>query len=184
MMGFREQEQWRGVAREAIRWRDGGEFVSDGDLLRLLAEIEAMALRPYPFAGAAQHDPRLPFALGRIADIAGAAVLAATPRRPQVADDWRPADPDTWDGNGPGMVQPDNIADVALGSIVDIQRDLDAAANGDNIVGLRPRPHIASPTCWCNPVIDDSEDDVWIHGDTTPDYQPSPNAVTQGEDAA
>ena len=98
--------------------------LSDNDLLQLLAEIEAMALRHYPFAGAAQHDPRLPFALGRIAGIAAAAVRAATPQ------------------TEPG--------------------------------------HVASPTCWCNPAQDQEVPTVWLHSD----YQPSPNAVTQGEDAA
>jgi hypothetical protein len=76
------------------------------------------------------------------------------------------------------MVQPENITDVALGSVTDILRDLDAAANGDNIVGLRPRPHVASPTCWCNPVQDGAADGVWIHN-----YQPAQHAALQGEDA-
>jgi hypothetical protein len=89
---------------------------SDNDLLRLLAEIEAMALRHYPFPDDARLDPRLTFALGRIAGIAGAAVR---------------------------------------------------------------RDHVASPTCWCNPVPDDREADVWIHN-----YQPAQLAALQGEDAA
>jgi hypothetical protein len=95
-------------------------MLSDNDLLRRLAEIEVIALEPYPYE---QHDPRLPFALGKIADIAAAALRAA------------PA--------------PDN------------------------------RNHIPSPTCWCNPVPDDSEPDVWIHH-----YQPTQHAALQGEDAA
>jgi hypothetical protein len=102
-------------------------MLSDNDLLRLLAEIEAMALRPYPFPDDEQHDPRLPFALGRIAGIAREAARAAILASPN-----------------PGEFD-----------------------------------HIPNPTCWCHPVQDDSEADVWIHN-----YQPTQHAVTQGEDAA
>ena len=53
--------------------------------------------------------------------------------------------------------------------------------------------HIASVNCWCRPVQDDDEPGVWIHSDSVrhtdtdtdtemEDYQPSPNAVTQGDD--
>jgi len=51
--------------------------------------------------------------------------------------------------------------------------------------------HIASVNCWCRPVQDDDEPGVWIHSDSVRhtdtdaemrDYQPSPNAVTQGDD--
>jgi hypothetical protein len=38
--------------------------------------------------------------------------------------------------------------------------------------------HVASSACWCNPVQDDQEPDVWIHN-----YQPAQHAALQGEDA-
>jgi hypothetical protein len=53
------------------------------------------------------------------------------------------------------------------------------------------RDHVASVNCWCRPVQDDDVPTVWIHSDSvrhtdtdteTWDYQPSPHAVTQGDD--
>jgi hypothetical protein len=29
--------------------------------------------------------------------------------------------------------------------------------------GERPMPHIASPECWCGPVQDTEEPNVWVH---------------------
>jgi hypothetical protein len=58
---------------------DTAATLSDNDLLRRLAEIEEMALEPYPFPDDEQRDPRLLFALGKIAGIAGAAVRTHIP---------------------------------------------------------------------------------------------------------
>jgi hypothetical protein len=136
-------------------------MLSDNDLLQLLAKIEAMALQHYPFPDDAQHDPQLPFALGRIAGIAGAAVRAARPpaqsqNAPAAASPAHVDSPLCW--CGPAEIDPGFLVHW-------------------NWAGYE-RPHAAAADCWCNPVPDDSEADVWIHR-----YQPTQHAAIQGEDA-
>jgi hypothetical protein len=60
----------------------------------------------------------------------------------------------------------DNIAGICAG----VRTHIHAS-------GIAPN-HVASPICWCNPVPDDQEPDVWIHN-----YQPTQHAARQGEDA-